>query len=130
MASKVGIFWFFKISGSVKIKSFQCELREAESWNGFRSYCFGHSQKWPDAVKEFPELGGSDFRRWPRGRVLWNENSRKFEIVMAVELLGEDKFKDLIIEEFALYGSSKEFLKDVHYKISKEVKEMFLGGDG
>ncbi|MGO9570725.1 MAG: hypothetical protein ACLP5H_24635 [Desulfomonilaceae bacterium] len=63
-----------------------------------------------------PDTSGLDCYALPRGRVLYNEKTRKSEILDDRNILEKNFLVTRIVQEFHLEKSNGRFLEDEHYR--------------
>jgi hypothetical protein len=110
--SLIGIFYL--ING--RILSESVPVRTIRPSGGVRAYPRQHYELWSELQKEDPDLYDLDCYALPRGRVLYNEKTRKFEILADRHILEKDGLATRIVEDFHLGKSRTEFREDEHYR--------------
>lgn len=112
-APKVGIFWIYQKSGRPYILSFQEEAQEVPAVGGFKDTALTHFRKWTEANKIIKSQG--DYTETPRGRVLYDENRRKYIILSSTEVSQDDDLVTRIMRDFSLPTSNTVISVDEHY---------------
>lgn len=74
-----------------------------------------HHELWSELQKKDPDLYDLDCYSLPRGRVRYNENMKKFEILADRHILEKDSLITRIIEVFHLEKSNVQFREEEHY---------------
>lgn len=110
--SKVGIFYL--LNG--RIWTATAPVATIESSGGIRTYPRQHFDLWSDLQRQHSDLADLDCYSLPRGRVLYNELSRSFDILADSHILEKDFLVARIIEEFCLDASKVEIKDDDHYR--------------
>jgi hypothetical protein len=120
--SLIGIFYL--ING--RIVSESVPLRTIRPSGGVRTYPRQHYELWSKLQKKDPDLYDLDCYALPRGRVLYNEKTRKFQILADRHVLKRDQVIDRILKDFRLEKSDVEFREDEHYRCAVCKKELEL----
>lgn len=90
---------------------------EVKSQNGIRNYPREHSQYWKYSILKIrPELKQFDYKEFPRGRVLYNDETRKPEIYCDKCVKNDNKIKYQINDEMNLPYTTQYFTDGLHYK--------------
>ncbi len=113
-APEVGIF--FVING--RVLGWGDPVRELHSYNGFYDSPLTHMEYFDELVDVFPELKLShldDYALFPRGRVIYNENTGRFKVFADRCILKDEHLKALVLEEFSLPKDKTDWEWDEHY---------------
>ena len=110
--SNIGIFYL--ING--RIISETAPVFTIRQSGGVRAYPRQHYELWSELQTKDPDLYDLDCYSLPRGRVLYNENTRKFEVLVDRHILEKDGLINRILENFHLEKSEVEFKEDEHYR--------------
>jgi hypothetical protein len=109
---EIGIFYL--ING--RIVSETARVAKIKPSGAIRSYPRQHYELWSELQNKNHDLSDLDCYALPRGRVLYKEKARKFEILADKHILEKDGLIDCIIEEFGLDRSSVQLREDDHYR--------------
>jgi hypothetical protein len=112
--SKVGIFYL--ING--RIVSENAPVSKIEPLGAVYSYPREHWTLWSELQDNDPDLNGMDWRALPRGRVVYNGKTRKFDVVADRHILEEDSAIASILKDFHLEKKEVQFSVDEIYKCS------------
>ena len=111
----VGIFWFY--SAQMIYKSVLVETLKPDSL-GLIDSPYLHITEWElnqIYLPKFPELCGTEYQELPRGRVIFDQNSQVFKVILDKDIF--TKRKVVIIQScFGLNHSRVEYHADPHYK--------------
>jgi len=110
--SLIGIFYL--ING--RIVSETAPFSTIRPSGGVRAYPRQHYEMWSELQKKDSDIWDLDCYALPRGRVLYNEKARKFEILADHHILEKDSLLARIVQEFHLDKSNVQFRKDEHYR--------------
>lgn len=118
LAPSLGIFWFIRTEkGRVKLISAKTRVEKAERYGRFRNHSEGHLEQWERWAQE---KGGvfaeSDYDDWPRGRIVYDEESRLFLLYLDRQL---QKLSERVIRQFSLPVKRTKILHDEHYQSRK-----------
>jgi hypothetical protein len=108
---QVGIFWIFPD----RVLAFGVPYNAGEKYGDFINIPDGHYETWEqlrNASKKLPE----DYTSYPRGRIVYRINDKKFLVYMNRKHLKSEQIKKRIIEEFRLPANHVEFIHDRHYE--------------
>jgi hypothetical protein len=118
----IGIFYL--ING--RVVSEKAPVSTIKPSGAVRAYPRQHYELWSELQKKDPDLYDLDCYALPRGRVLYNEKTRKFEILADRHILEKDGLVTRIVEDFHLEKSRTEFREDEHYRCAVCKKELEL----
>jgi len=110
--SLIGIFYV--ING--RMVSETAPVATIKTSGGVRAYPRQHYELWSELQKKDPDLYDLDSYALPRGRVLYNENTKKFEIIADRHILEKDRLRTLVIQDFHLEKSDVQFNEDERYR--------------
>lgn len=110
--SHIGIFYLIK----GRIIAQTAPVSMIKSSGGVRAYSRQHYKLWSEVQKKDPDLYDLDCYALPRGRVRYNDNTKKFEITADRHILEADRFINRIMREFHLEKSGVQFKEDEHYR--------------
>ncbi len=114
--AKVGIFWFYKQTIIAKIHEIDLSIADEL---GLIDSPFQHIQEWEKNhiyLSSFPELLGSEYQEYPRGRVVFNAAKRKFRVILDKNLFTKQYIQQ-INNAFNLIQYDVEYFSDPHYKV-------------
>ncbi|HOK04407.1 MAG TPA: hypothetical protein P5270_05395 [Victivallales bacterium] len=120
----VGIFWIdTKNSRAPKIYSIKTPLEKAETYGCFKIHTGSHYEQWREVQAMNPAWVGEEYEDVPRGRVAFNNISRKSIVLMGRKFRRRKDVQDLIIADFCLSkdGIVWDF-DDEHYQETEWVK--------
>jgi hypothetical protein len=120
--SKIGIFYL--ING--RIVSETVTVSTIKPSGSVRAYPRQHYELWSELQKRDPDLCDLDCYALPRGRVLYNEKTKKFEILADRHILEKDGLVTRIVEDFHLEKSRVENRGDEHYRCAVCKRELEL----
>jgi hypothetical protein len=110
----VGIFWI-DLKGAIHVET--VSLRDAEDYDGFKTFTGSHYDLWDKAIKANPQWQGKEYEEVPRGRVVYRKDPKKpeFIIYMPKQIV---KFKGKVIGKFDLpAGAVRIDTTDEHYRM-------------
>lgn len=110
----IGIFWVYK--DTVIGRTCSIELG-SQSVPGLIDSDFSHYELWENGsslLKKYPELIGTEYQVYPRGRVIYSLKDKKYLVYLDRTLM-TDSIKKLIREFFSLEGKRVKWLQDPHY---------------
>ncbi len=107
---------FYLING--RVVSEKAPVSAIKPSGGVRAYPRQHYELWSELQKKDPDLYDLDCYSLPRGRVLYNEKKKKFEVVADRHILDKDEAIARIIQDFRLEKSEVEFKEDENYRRS------------
>ena len=110
--NRIGIFYLIK----GQIISETAPVSTIKPSGAVRAYRRQHYELWSEVQKKDPDLYDLDCYALPRGRVRYNDNTKKFEITADRHILEKDRFINRIIENFHLEKASVQFKEDEHYR--------------
>jgi hypothetical protein len=108
----IGIFYL--INGRIVYET--APVLTIKSSGGVRAYPRQHYEFWSELQKKDADLYDLDCYSLPRGRVLYNDNTKKFEIIADRHILEKDRLRTLVIHDFHLEKSDVQFNEDEHYR--------------
>jgi hypothetical protein len=117
---EIGIFYL--ING--RIVSETARVAEIKPSGAIRAYPRQHYELWSELQNKNHDLSDLDCYALPRGRVLYKEKARKFEILADQHILKNDKLIDCVIDVFHLERSNIQLLEDDHYQCAVCKKEL------
>src|SRR5689334_14468611 len=109
---RVGIFWM--VNGNVL--AFTEPLDHVRPVNGVRDSDLGHDDLWPLVQRRHPQLRSLEYWQVPRGRVLYRERERRFDLLMPAAEGGDRRLVAAVAERFALPAGTFIVASDVHYE--------------
>ncbi|MGO9568539.1 MAG: hypothetical protein ACLP5H_13450 [Desulfomonilaceae bacterium] len=110
----IGIFYL--ING--RIVSEKAPVSTIKPSGAVRAYPRQHHEFWSELQKKDSDISDLNCYALPRGRVLYNEKKKKFEILADRHILEEDRLQNLVIQGFHLEKSDIEFKEDENYRCS------------
>ena len=117
----IGIFWLYQ--NTIVAKSLLAKNVNADSL-GLRDVAFQHIDVWENEriyMPTFPELIGSEYQEFPRGRVIYSNKKNKF-IIYADRACLTEQVKKEILFRFNLQQVREEnrvtYRLDPHYRTS------------
>lgn len=108
---KVGIFWIHKD----QCLAFTEDVREIAPVGGFRNTKYDHYSSWRKL-----KIGG-DWTQTPRGRVLFREKDKKFDIVTSKALASDQNAILKVMREFSLPMANTKVSTDEHYEMDPDM---------
>jgi hypothetical protein len=108
----IGIFYL--ING--RIVSEKAAVSTIKPSSAVRAYPRQHYDFWSELQKKDPDLYDLDCYALPRGRVLYNEKTRKVEVLADRHILEKDRLRTLVIQDFHLEKSDVQFKEDENYR--------------
>ena len=95
-------------------------ISDGETSHYFKIFPKMHPTFWENTViKGNPELKTFDAYYFPRGRVVYDTNSGKYEIVADRCIIGNDEMISQIISEMRLPQNNAHISGDIHYECSR-----------
>jgi hypothetical protein len=110
--NRIGIFYLIK----GQIISETAPVSTIKPSGAVRAYPRHHNKLWSELQKKDPDLYDLDCYALPRGRVRYNETTKKFEITADRHILEADRFINRVMKEFHLEKSDVEFKEDENYR--------------
>ena len=107
----VGIFWIFPN----QLLAFGVPYSAGKKYGDFINTPAGHYETWEElrrASNKLPE----DYTTYPRGRIVYSINQRKFIVCLNRKHLNNARIKNRIIRGFRLPADYVEFIHDSHYE--------------
>ena len=129
--SFVGIFWAIPKKGSGAIlMDHRCSLNDAEPYGGMLTCAHGHHEIWEQWRKTTggpPTIIGalvsvSEYDEWPRGRIVYHSESRRFIIYADAQILRRLALLTAIHERFGLPPGRTEAKLDNHYRGARRLE--------
>lgn len=91
--------------------------RYAGGSSGYKFYPKTHTDYWEDIVLDYPELVKFGPYHFPRGRVFYNTNTKKYDLVADKRITDDSVMVDKIISRMKLPKNNTVISnEDVHYK--------------
>ncbi|PZO40742.1 MAG: hypothetical protein DCE92_01990 [Alphaproteobacteria bacterium] len=115
LVGRIGLFWGLPKWTELELVSFSRPEHEVPEIGGFKTLPEGHIDLWPLVKKKRPLLIGTDYERYPRGRVNQVMSTGRF-IVLADRQLLTDAVIKFILRRFSLEQSNSDFCTDAHYR--------------
>jgi hypothetical protein len=109
-APMVGIFWV--IEG--EFIPYSTPLAKAEDWGEYKNDPRGHYQVWESLRRASPKLRDLEYDHYPRGRVVFNREEKRFTVFLKASLLTSSATA-VILREFNLPADRTDFKTDIHY---------------
>jgi hypothetical protein len=109
---EIGIFYL--LNG--RIVSETAPVADVKPSGGIRAYPRQHYELWSELQNGNPDLADLDCYALPRGRVIYNENVRKFQILADKHIFERDALVDFVIGDFGLDRSNVQLREDDHYQ--------------
>ncbi|MCW5827866.1 MAG: hypothetical protein KIT79_00990 [Deltaproteobacteria bacterium] len=101
----------------MKLVSAKTPLGKSESYGRFRNHPEGHLEQWEHwALEKGGLFAETDYDDWPRGRIVYDEESRIYLLYVDPQL---QKFSDRVIRHFSLPVKRTKILYDEHYRSRK-----------
>ena len=94
-------------------------LENAQDSFHFRIYQKMHPTFWENIISKSTELNKYDAYYFPRGRVVYDKKSRKYELVADKCITSKQVIISQIIKEMKLPTKHTDILGDPHYECSK-----------
>lgn len=95
-------------------------VRKAKSEGGLKTYRKSHYEYWVETLNVFrPELKHLDCYHFPRGRVVFNEERRKYELLADQCVLQDEPLLNKVISAMNLPRAALEIRSDPHYRCSQ-----------
>ena len=123
--SCVGIFWAVpnEVSAAILLDH-RCSLNDAEPYGGMLTCGHGHHEIWEQWRRS---TGGpsttpgslvsvSEYEEWPRGRIVYDWESRRFIIYADAQILRRLALVATLHERFGLPRGRTEAKRDNHYR--------------
>lgn len=118
---KVGIFWVY--DGLVLASS--VGLENADQSGSFFDSPENHVDVWPRIQRQRAELNGLEYFSVPRGRVVFNQDERRFTVYLDKVLMTPD-IQEQIRVAFSLPEAETRFERDAHYTTDpEEIERLF-----
>lgn len=126
----VGLFWVVEESGSPSVVALAVPCRQAEVYGDMLTIDTGHLQHWTELAKRGASAlraAGlpaapvwSEYDEWPRGRVLYDCEARRF-VIRADRRLHRPAFLSLVAASFGIEMTSTAVFPDEHYRSVRTV---------
>lgn len=119
--SKVGIFWFVQWQGRIRLLSAFCTIAEGEPYGDMVTYGTGHYTTWNrwQKSRNLPLERGIantfEYEEWPRGRVSYCRNTRRFLLLCDGKIMREDLISE-ILDKFSISKDEVTIDGDPHYR--------------
>lgn len=118
---RLGILWFVPTAtGASRLVELSLPARDVPLIGGFRTLDTGHVDYWPKAVRDMPELRGTPYEAFPRGRANYRESDDAWLLLLDRQLLRQE-FVEMIVGAWSLPRSRLQILTDPHYRGSRKV---------
>lgn len=107
----LAVFWY--IDGKFVGPCDTLDSEDVESYGGMLQLPYDHFTIWDDYN---PKSSGIEYDEFPRGRVMYNANIRKFIVITSKSLSEDTSFQNAVRREYGL-PITTIFKHDEHYNI-------------
>lgn len=125
----VGPFWVITEGGRQRLLAVATPLEDATQYGGMLTVETGHYEYWARLAKRgSARLRGdglptapvwSEYEEWPRGRVIYDMERRRF-VIRADPKLHGPRFIEMIAAHFELDARKVRVLDDDHYRSTRD----------
>lgn len=128
--SFVGIFWAVRQKKSAPtLLQHRCSLKDAEMYGRMLTCAHGHYEVWgqwqngsrPVRAGFAPLVAGSEYDEWPRGRVVYDPNDKRFVLYADERILRRPSLVKAIREIFGLAADRTSTKGDHHYQSTRRL---------
>ncbi|KAB2785439.1 hypothetical protein ACRS7F_24500 [Brucella anthropi] len=118
---KVGIFWLVQWQGRIRFLSASCPIEEGEPYGEMVTYGTGHYTTWDRWQKsrnmplERGIANAFEYEEWPRGRISFCRNTRKYLLLCDRKIMRDDLITD-ILAKFSIPKDEVTIDGDPHYR--------------
>ena len=127
---RVGLFWVVEEGGRPSVIALAVPCRQAEVYGDMLTLDTGHLQYWTElAMRGASALRAagrptvpvwSEYDEWPRGRVLYDCEARRF-VIRADRRLHRPAFLSLVAASFEIEVADTTVFPDEHYRSIRSV---------
>jgi|GEM_PF-6898380 len=108
----VGIWWVC----NGEVLKYSQDVNAIQSIDGWKDVDVSHFDYWQKMSHKYDGLSGADYTAFPRGRILFNEQSKTFTVYGDKKFLQANDNKNLVLNAFGLLGSRVNVVHDRHYE--------------
>jgi len=113
---RLGLFWALPVLGAAwDIEAVMQQFAEVPDIGGFRTLEAGHVEVWPVVRRRCDPVPPGQYEDYPRGRVNWREEDRRFLLLLDASLL-RPLWTGKLIKVFDLPIEDTLIMTDPHYR--------------